>query len=90
VYWFQNDETPEIYCSSADWLDRNLLRRVETCFPIRDRKLASRVYKESLQNYLADNTQAWQLERDGSYTRLQPGDAEPHSAQLSLLKKLCS
>ncbi|HMM65924.1 MAG TPA: polyphosphate kinase 1 [Dokdonella sp.] len=89
VYWFQNDDTPEIYCSSADWLYRNLLRRVETCFPIRDPKLARRVYEESLENYLADNTQAWQLEADGSYKRLQPGDQPPHTAQLTLLKKLC-
>ncbi|MFZ1391905.1 MAG: RNA degradosome polyphosphate kinase, partial [Dokdonella sp.] len=90
VYWFQNEDAPEIYCSSADWLDRNLLRRVETCFPIRDPRLATRVFKESLQNYLADNTQAWLLESDGSYTRVTPGDEKPYSAQLALLKKLCS
>ena len=90
VYWFQNDETPEIYCSSADWLDRNLLRRVETCFPILDPKLAKRVYKESLQNYLADNVQAWQLQSDGTYLRIQPGSDTPHCAQLTLLEKLCS
>lgn len=89
VYWFQNDQTPEIYCSSADWLDRNLLRRVETCFPILDRRLAKRVFEESLQNYLADNTQAWQLEPDGSYQRVQCGVDKPHSAQLALLEKLC-
>jgi polyphosphate kinase len=89
VYWFQNDDAPEIYCSSADWLDRNLLRRVETCFPILDRKLARRVFEESLQNYLADNTQAWQLQSDGSYVRVQAGTDKPHSAQLTLLKKIC-
>jgi polyphosphate kinase len=89
VYWFHNDGSEEIYCSSADWLYRNLLRRVETCFPIRDPKLAARVYAESLENYLADNTQAWNLESDGSYTRIQTEGAEPHSAQLTLLKKLC-
>jgi polyphosphate kinase len=89
VYWFQNDDAPEIYCSSADWLDRNLLRRVETCFPILDRKLARRVFEESLQNYLADNTQAWQLQSDGSYVRVQAGADRPHSAQLTLLKKIC-
>ncbi len=90
VYWFQNDDAPEIYCSSADWLDRNLLRRVETCFPILDKRLAKRVFKESLENYLADNTQAWLLEPDGSYARVQAGDDPPHSAQLTLLAKLCS
>ena len=89
VYWFGNDGSPEIYCSSADWLDRNLLRRVETCFPIRDPELAGRVYDEALANYLADNTQAWQLESDGSYTHLQPGEAAPHSAQSTLLAELC-
>src|SRR5690606_13421814 len=65
VYWFQNDEAPEIYCSSADWMERNLLRRIETCFPIRDPQLAARVFDEALANYLADNTQAWLLQPDG-------------------------
>ena len=89
VYWFENGGEPEIYCSSADWLDRNLLRRVETCFPIRDPELAARVHDEALDNYLADNTQAWILEADGSYTHLQPGDEPAHSAQATLLAKLC-
>jgi polyphosphate kinase len=87
VYWFQNDDAPEIYCSSADWMERNLLRRIETCFPILDPKLAERVFDESLANYLADNTQAWQLDADGAYTRLTPGDAKAHSAQQALLAK---
>jgi polyphosphate kinase len=88
VYWFQNDAAPEIYCSSADWMERNLLRRIETCFPILDTALAQRVYEESLANYLADNTQAWQLEADGSYTHLTPGDSTPYAAQQTLLTKL--
>jgi len=87
VYWFQNDDTPEIYCSSADWMERNLLRRIETCFPIRDPALAARVYDESLANYLADNTQAWSLDADGSYRRVERGDDAPHSAQQTLLAK---
>jgi len=87
VYWFQNDDAPEIYCSSADWMERNLLRRIEVCFPIRDEALARRVYEESLANYLADNTQAWELQPDGSYLRLSPGDDEPYSAQQALLAK---
>ena len=87
VYWFQNDESPEIYCSSADWMERNLLRRIETCFPIRDPQLAERVFDESLANYLADNTQAWLLQPDGSYARVEAGDAELYSAQRALLAK---
>jgi polyphosphate kinase len=90
VYWFQNDDAPEIYCSSADWMERNLLRRIETCFPIRDPQLAERVFDESLANYLADNTQAWLLQPDGSYARVEAADAEPYSAQRALLAKYAS
>ncbi|MGA9342420.1 MAG: polyphosphate kinase 1 [Rhodanobacteraceae bacterium] len=85
VYWFRNGDEPEIFCSSADWMERNLLRRIETCFPIRDPALAARVYEEALVNYLRDNTQAWELLADGSYERVAPGDEAPHCAQHALL-----
>ncbi len=88
VYWFANDGAPETYCSSADWMERNLLRRIETCFPILDPALAQRVYDEALGNYLADNTQAWRLKSDGSYERVTPGEDMPHSAQQALLAKI--
>lgn len=89
VYWFQNGEEPEIWCASADWMERNLLRRVETCFPLLDPTIARRVYDEALTNYLADNLQAWRLLPDGSYERITPGEDMPHSAQQSLLAKIC-
>ena len=90
VYWFGNDGQPELYCSSADWLERNLLRRVETCFPVLDPEVAARVREEALDNYLADNLNAWQLHEDGVYRKLEPiGDTAPHSAQAALLAKLC-
>ncbi len=89
VYWFANDGAPELYCASADWMERNLLRRIEVGFPILDPELATRVYEETLANYLADNTQAWQLGSDGRYTRVPAGDAMPHSAQRTLLAKIC-
>ncbi len=90
VYWFGNDGEPELYCSSADWLERNLLRRIETCFPILDPALAQRVHDEELVNYLADNTQSWSLQPDGSYLRNEPqGDEMPHSAQNALIARLC-
>jgi polyphosphate kinase len=91
VYWFQNGAEPELYCASADWLERNLLRRVETCFPVVDADLAARVKNEALDNYLADNVGAWELQSSGTYVRLKP-DAEtmPHSTQTSLLAKLCA
>ena len=90
MYFFGNDGNAELFCSSADWMERNLLRRVETCFPILDPELAQRVFDEELANYLADNTQAWELQADGRYERVFPAEGEmPHSAQQSLMAKLC-
>lgn len=90
VYWFGNDAAPELYCSSADWMERNLRWRVETCFPILDPQLGARVHEEALANYLADNTQAWLLQADGSYQRQTPGEDAPHSAQQMLLARYVS
>ncbi|MGO1002450.1 polyphosphate kinase 1 [Lysobacter sp. CA196] len=90
VYWFANDGAPDLFCSSADWLERNLLRRVETGFPILDHDLRGRVFDEALSNYLADNLNAWELQSDGRYLRVVPEEgAMPHSAQATLLAKLC-
>ena len=88
VYWFANDGEPELYCASADWMERNLKHRIEVAFPILDPQLAERVYDEALDNYLRDNTQAWSMGADGRYTRLTPGDAPAHGAQKFLLEKL--
>ena len=89
IWWFANDGKPDLFCSSADWLERNLLRRVETAFPILDAAAAERVYREGLANYLADNQNAWDLQADGHYLRRQPGKGEvPFSAQLALLDDL--
>jgi len=90
VYWFENDGRPELFGASADWLERNLLRRVETAFPILDPAVARRVRVEVLDNYLADNVDAWELQADGSYVRRTPAEGEPpHSAQAWLLERMC-
>lgn len=90
VWWFDNDGEPELFASSADWLERNLLRRVEVGFPILDPELVARVRQEALEAYMADNVNAWELQPDGRYLRVQPdADAQPYSAQSALLAKLC-
>ena len=66
VYIFGNDGKEEVYAASADWMERNLLNRVETCFPIEANKLRNRVLEE-IQAYLDDNCQAWELDSDGTY-----------------------
>jgi polyphosphate kinase len=87
VYYFRNNGKEEFFCSSADWMDRNFFRRTETCFPIRQRPLKERL-KADLELFLADNCQAWRMNGDGSYEKLQPGDAKPVSAQQTLLAEL--
>ncbi|HEY4560981.1 MAG TPA: RNA degradosome polyphosphate kinase, partial [Lysobacter sp.] len=90
VYWFENGGEPELLCGSADWLERNLLRRVETGFVIVDPRVARRVHAEALENYLADNCNAWELRSDGHYERVVAAEGEaPHSAQMKLLHKIC-
>jgi polyphosphate kinase len=89
VYYFRNDGEEELWASSADWMERNLLHRVEVCFPILDPELRQRVFNETLENYLADNTQSWQLQSDGSYERIDRGEQMPHSAQSALLARIC-
>ncbi|WP_417472822.1 polyphosphate kinase 1 [Luteimonas mephitis] len=91
VYWFGNDGDPDLFCTSADWLERNLLRRVETGFPILDPSIAARIQDEVLDNYLADNLNAWELQADGGYRKVEPREGEmPHSAQAALLAKICT
>jgi polyphosphate kinase len=73
VYYFENDGAREIYCGSADWMDRNLFRRIEVAFPVEAPELQSRI-AEDLKLYLADDTQAWILDSTGHYTRAEGTD----------------
>jgi polyphosphate kinase len=82
VYYFENAGEPEVYCGSADWMDRNLFRRIEIAFPIDAPELKARV-AEDLKLYLEDDMQAWVLDTDGSYSRAV-GDVQV-SAQLRLM-----
>lgn len=88
IYWFHNNGQDEIYASSADWMSRNLLNRVETCFPIENKKLVERI-KSEMELYLADNCQSWQMDSEGNYHLNQPINDEARiSAQQSLLESL--
>jgi len=87
VYYFLNGGEEELYCASADWMERNLLRRNESCFPILDESLRQQL-KEDLALYLADNVYAWTLHGDGQYERLVPGDAPRVAAQEEFLERI--
>jgi polyphosphate kinase len=82
VYYFENAGEREIYCGSADWMDRNLFRRIEVAFPVEAPELQSRI-ADDLKLYLADDTQAWVLDSAGHYTRAK--DADHLCAQTRLL-----
>lgn len=88
VYYFENGGKPEVWCASADWMERNMFRRVEVAFPVVDPRLAKQVLRD-LMYYLEDDTQAWVLGPDGTYERLQPGEpGKGFSAQQALLDAL--
>ncbi|MCA6063884.1 polyphosphate kinase 1 [Thalassolituus marinus] len=90
VYYFLNNGKDEIYAASADLMERNLLNRVETAFPIENNKLKERM-KSELEVYMLDNCQAWILQQDGSYVRAQPAaDQELVKAQSILLETLAA
>ncbi len=87
AFYFHNDGEFEVFCASADWMDRNFFRRVEVAFPVEDKVLRERIARD-LDRYLADNSQAWLLQSDGSYRRAVPGKHVPHLAQQELLTEL--
>ncbi|MEY1663012.1 polyphosphate kinase 1 [Isoalcanivorax beigongshangi] len=87
VHYFYHGGEERVLLSSADWMERNLINRVETCFPINDKKLKQRII-EDLELYLEDNTQAWQMQGDGSYERVESDGSAPVSAQQLLLERL--
>ncbi len=84
VCYFENGGEPELFCASADWMERNFFRRVEVAFPISAPELKERILRD-LDACLQDNCQAWMLKPDGSYERLSPGKAKPFNAQSELL-----
>ncbi|MBD2500235.1 polyphosphate kinase 1 [Anabaena azotica] len=85
IYYFHNNAQEEIYIGSADWMRRNLDRRVEVITPIRDADIAKDL-QEILGILLADNRQAWDLQPDGSYIQRRPGEDCPETnSQITLM-----
>ena len=83
IYYFENAGDPIVYLSSADWMPRNLVRRVEVAFPLEDPVLRKEVISEVLPALLNDRVKARELKSDGTYVRLHPNEGETASqAQL--------
>ncbi len=88
VYYFHANGKEDVYCASADWMDRNFFRRIEICFPIDDQEIKKRLIAD-LDLCLSDNCLAWELMPDGRYRHLQPEcGAAPVNTQAILIKQL--
>jgi polyphosphate kinase len=91
IYYFRNDFAHDVYLASADWMNRNLFRRIEVAFPVLDNALKKRVIAEGLEPYLKDNTNAWELDASGTYQKRKPRSKKTaFSAQDYLVQTLAS
>lgn len=86
VFYFHAGGRQEVYLSSADWMDRNLFRRVEVAFPVLDPALRERVIREGLRLHLRDNSNSWLMHSEGQYEARRPENARPLSSQALLMQ----
>jgi polyphosphate kinase len=86
VFYFCADQNESLYLSSADWMNRNMTRRIELAWPVRDPVLRQRIIDECLIAYLHDGRDAWDLASDGQYHRVGL-NAPGHSAQTALMQR---
>ena len=89
TFYFWNGGQEDVYLASADWMDRNFFRRIETGFPILDPKLKKRVINEGIKPYLKDTKLTWEMQPDGSY-RKRVARGRGFDSQAYLLKLLSS
>lgn len=88
IFYFKNGGNEEFYLSSADWMSRNLHKRVELMFPIKDKKIQKRLWS-ILNIYWNDNLKSWKLNPDGSYSKIKPTKNQLQlSAQDYFLKEI--
>lgn len=88
VYYFRNGGKGNVWLASADWMQRNLVHRVEIAFPVRDRKLRRRIIDEGLREHLRDTGSAWIMQSDGKYERVRPRGGTARVSQQQLLRLL--
>lgn len=87
VFFFEAGDLQDFYLSSADWMTRNMTRRIELAWPVTDLALRQRLVDECLLAYLHDTRNAWTLAADGQYRRVDKKGRKPQSAQALLMQK---
>ena len=86
--WGMGDDHEVLYLSSADWMSRNMFRRIEVAWPLRDPLLRQRVIDECLVPYVCDTRDAWTLQSDGQYLPPNPAlGAQARGAQQALMQR---
>ncbi|HLJ55314.1 MAG TPA: RNA degradosome polyphosphate kinase, partial [Chthonomonadaceae bacterium] len=89
IFHFHNGGDDEVYIGSADWMPRNLDRRIEVVVPIEDVELRRVLVEDVLEVCLRDNLQSWDLKPNGSYVRRHPASAKQgFSSQLALMDRM--
>ena len=86
IFWFNNDGDAEVFIGSADWMRRNLDRRVEAVTPIEDNKIKKEI-KYLLDSYLEANKDSWNMQSDGSYTKNQILNDKKKCIQEKIIKQ---
>jgi polyphosphate kinase len=88
VFYFRKGEEEDLYLSSADWMNRNMVRRVELAWPVTDPVQRQRIVDECLVAYLHDGVDAWDMGADGTYTHFKgDGQTPVHGAQAALMAR---
>jgi polyphosphate kinase len=88
VFYFRNEDVEDLYLSSADWMNRNMVRRVELAWPVTDPVQRQRLVDECLVAYLHDGVDAWDLGADGTYVPCRGRSTGPaHGAQAALMHR---
>ena len=87
VFYFRAGNDESMYLSSADWMSRNMLRRVELAWPVEDAVMRKRLMDECLSAYLHDNVDAWTMDPHGHYTRVQPAKARRTTSSATQVSK---
>ena len=87
IFWFHNGGDAEVFIGSADWMSRNLDRRVEAVTPVDDPQLREKL-ERLLDLYLSDNHGSWDMHSDGHFSARHPAKGEPiRHAQIALVRK---
>jgi polyphosphate kinase len=84
VFYFRSGDLEDVYLSSADWMNRNMFRRIELAWPVTDPVLKQRIIDECLVSEIHDGRDAWDMLPDGTYRRVDP-KLQGHSAQMALM-----